>query len=86
MRKICRDIEKYKSVSHKFNMIGGMIMSKELMENEAFCTGLICGINLYQQKVVTAHERKESLKIGDEFYYIQSGRERLQDVFERICK
>lgn len=84
--EICRDIEKYKSVDHKFNRIGGMRMSKELMENEAFCTGVEVGINLHQQKVVTAHERKEPLKIGDTLYYLQDGRERLQEFLEKICK
>lgn len=58
----------------------------ELMENEAFCSGIAVGINLYQQKVVTAHERKEFLKIGDSLYYLQSGRERLAEMLEKICR
>lgn len=56
------------------------------MESKAFCSGVVVGINLYQQKVVTASERKEHLKIGEELYYVQSGRERLQEVIEKICK
>ena len=57
-----------------------------LLENEAFCIGVSVGINLYQQKVVSAHERKEHLKIGDNLYYLQSGRERLAEVLEKICR
>ena len=58
----------------------------DLLENEAFCTGVAVGINLHQQRVVTAHKRKEPLIIGDDLYYLQSGRERLQEVLEKICK
>lgn len=61
-------------------------MLKESRESEAFCNGVIVGINIHQQKVVAAHDRKELLKIGNELYYIQDGRERLQDVIEKICK
>lgn len=56
------------------------------MESEAFCTGVAVGINIHQQKVVMASERKEPLKIGDELYYVQNGRERLQEMIEKICK
>ena len=59
---------------------------KDLMENEAFCTGVAVGINIHQQKVITAHERREPLKIGDELYFLQTGRERLADVLKRICE
>lgn len=58
----------------------------DLMENEAFCTGVAVGINLHQQRVVTAHKRKEPLKIGDNLYWLQDGRERLQEFLEKICK
>lgn len=58
----------------------------DLLENEAFISGVAVGIGLYQQKVVLAHERKEHLKIGDTLYYVQDGRERLQEVLEKICK
>lgn len=59
---------------------------KELMESEAFCNGVAVGINLHQQKVVMASERKEPLKIGNELFYVQNGRERLQEMVEKICK
>lgn len=58
----------------------------DLMENEAFFSGVQVGVALHQQKVVTAHKRKEPLKIGEELYYIQNGRERLQEVLEKICR
>lgn len=57
-----------------------------LLENEAFASGVAVGIGLYQQKVVMAHERKEHLKIGDNLYYVQDGRERLAEVLNEICK
>ena len=57
-----------------------------MIESEAFCTGVAVGINLHQQKVVMESERKEPLKIGDELYYVQNGRERLQEMIEKICK
>ncbi len=58
----------------------------DLMENEAFCCGVTVGINLHQRAVVTAHKRKEPLKIGDTLYYLQDGRERLQEMIEKICE
>lgn len=59
----------------------------DLLENEAFASGVAVGIGLYQQKVVMAHERKEPLKIGDNtLYYIQDGRERLAEVLDKICR
>ena len=57
-----------------------------MIESEAFCTGVAVGINLHQQKVVMASESKEPLKIGDNLYYVQNGRERLQEMIEKICK
>ena len=54
---------------------------KDLLENEAFGVGLNVGINLYQQKVIAAHERKEPLIVDDSLYYLQSGRERLAEFF-----
>ena len=57
-----------------------------MIESEAFRCGVSVGINLHQQKVVMASERKEPLKIGDELYYVQNGRERLQEMIENICK
>lgn len=58
----------------------------ELLENDAFCTGIAVGINIYQQKVIEAYKRKESLKIGKNLYYIQDGRERLEEFLEKICR
>ncbi len=57
-----------------------------LSDNEAFCNGIEVGIALHQQKVITAHERKEPLRIGDDLYYLQTGRERLAEMFDRILK
>jgi len=70
----------------KINMEGGIRMLKELLESEAFCTGVQVGINLHQQEVITAHDRKEPIKIGDTLYYLQDGKERLQEMIERICR
>lgn len=61
-------------------------MSKELTENEAFTKGIIVGINLHQSRVIAAHERKEPLAIGDEIFYLQSGRERLEEFLNKICR
>lgn len=58
----------------------------ERMESEAFCCGVSVGINLCQQKVVSAAKEKTHLKIGDELYYVQNGRERLKEMIEKICK
>ena len=61
-------------------------MSNEIMENEAFTSGIVVGIQLHQQRVIAAHKRKEPIKIADEIFYLQSGRERLQEFLEKICK
>ena len=58
----------------------------ELLENEAFFIGMTAGISIYQQKVITAHKRKEPLKIGDNLYYLENGRERLERMFDEICR
>lgn len=58
----------------------------ELMDNEAFYYGLICGIKIFQQKIITAHKRREQLMIDGNVYYVQSGRERLQEMIDKICK
>lgn len=60
-------------------------MLRNLIER-VFCNGVMVGIGLYQRMVVSAHERKTGLKIGEDFYYIQNGRERLQEVLEKICR
>ena len=56
----------------------------KLMENEAFFTGIVTGINLYQNRLITAHERNEPVKIGDELFYLQSGKERLTEMMNEI--
>lgn len=58
----------------------------ELLESEAFCTGVAVGINIFQNKIIAAHKRKEPIKVGDELFYLQSGRERLEEMLEKICK
>ena len=59
---------------------------EELLESEAFYTGVAVGISLYQSKVIAAHKRKEPIKIGDTLYFLQDGRERLQELLEKICR
>ena len=61
-------------------------MSKQLTESEAFVYGIAVGISIHQQEVVSAHNRKEPLKIGENLYYLESGRERLERVLHEICK
>lgn len=59
----------------------------DLLDNEAFYYGLICGIKIFQQKIITAHKRKEHIMIDDgNVYYIQSGRERLEEAIDKICR
>ncbi len=58
---------------------------RKLIER-AFCNGVAVGISLYQRMILAAHERKKPLQIGEELYYIQNGRERLQEVLEKICR
>lgn len=57
-----------------------------LMENEVFCTGVAVGIQIHQDRVVEAHKRREPLVIGDTIYYLQEGRERLEEVIDRMCR
>lgn len=33
-----------------------------------------------------ADERREHLKIGNTLYYLQDGRERLQEMYDKICR
>lgn len=60
-------------------------MSRET-EQEAFINGVAVGISLHQQRVLAAHKRNEVLIIGDELFYLQSGRERLEEYLEKICE
>lgn len=57
---------------------------EELENNEAFFTGLICGIKIFQKKIVAAHKRREHILINNTPYYIQDGRERLQEMLNKI--
>lgn len=59
---------------------------EKFLESKAFCNGVAVGINLHQQKVVTASKRREPLQIDGELYYVQNGRERLTEMIEKICK
>lgn len=58
---------------------------KELIE-KMFCSGIAVEICLYQKAVVAAQRSKKPLKIGDNLYYVQDGRERLAEALEKICK
>lgn len=58
---------------------------RKLIER-AFCNGVAVEISLYQRVIISSHERKKPLKIGEDFYYISNGRERLQEVLEKICR
>lgn len=66
-------------------MIGGNEVLRKLIER-AFCHGVVVGIALYQRMIVSAHKRKSALMIGDTLYYLQDGRERLQEALEKICR
>ena len=57
-----------------------------IFESQAFSNGVAVGINLNQQKVIMAHENNEAIKINGELYYIQSGKERLQEMIDKMCK
>lgn len=58
----------------------------ELLEQEAFVNGIAVGIGIHQQRVIAAHRRKEPLVIGDSLYYLQSGRERLEEYLNKVCE
>lgn len=58
---------------------------KDLLENEGFVIGIAVGINIHQQKVLTAYEEGEPLKINGELYFIQSGSEIFQQMIDKIC-
>ena len=38
------------------------------------------------KRSITAHKRREHLMIDGNVYYVQSGRERLQEMIDKICK
>ncbi len=66
------------------------MMEVEILNSEQkadiFCLGVITGINLYQQKVIAAQQHNKALRINGELYYVQSARERLQDMMDKICR
>ena len=55
-------------------------------EVNAFYGGMVAGIKLYQKKVVLAHRNHEPIRIDGELYYIQSAKERLQDMVDKVWK
>lgn len=57
-----------------------------LLDSEVFCTGIAIGINLYQCKIITAYNRKEPFELNGEMYYLQNGRELLEQMLNEICK
>lgn len=59
---------------------------RDLIESKAFYNGVAVGIQLQQQKVLEACKNKEPLRIDGELYYVQSGRERLKEMIEKICE
>ena len=67
-------------------MTEGNRILKEQSECESFCNGIAVGVNLCQQAVLAAHDRKEFFKIGNDLYYIQSSRERLEQMLDEICR
>lgn len=58
----------------------------DLPGSEGFVTGIAVGISIHQQKVLTAYEEGEPLKINGELYFIQSGSEIFQQMIDKICK
>lgn len=58
----------------------------ESTEKQVFANGIVVGICLHQEKVIAAHMRKEPVKIGDKLYFIQDGKERLEQVLNDICR
>lgn len=59
---------------------------ENLLENEDFFNGVLFGFSLYQTIIITSHQRKVPLKVGETLYYLQDGRERLQAVIDDICQ
>ena len=53
-------------------------------EVNTFYGGMVAGIKLYQKKVVLAHRNHEPIRIDGELYYIQSAKERLQDMIDKV--
>lgn len=67
-------------------MIGGVVTLDDLPESGGFATGIAVGISIHQQKILTAYEEGEPLKINGELYFIQSGSEILEQMLDKICR
>ena len=59
---------------------------RELLESEAFCVGVAFGIDLYQERIIEAHSRGLPLMIDGDLYYLQDGKEKLQEMIDKICQ
>lgn len=81
-----RVLRKCGEIYYRSNIKKEDTLLKESMENEAFCLGVAVGVNIVQHNIVKASQNKEPIKIGDELYYVQSGRERLKEMIDKICK
>ncbi len=58
----------------------------ELLQNEAFFTGVIVGINLFQERILEMHRRGLPLMIEGDLFYLQTGQEKLQETIDKICQ
>lgn len=54
-------------------MIGGMATVDDLPGSEGFVTGIAVGISIHQQKVLTAYEEGEPLKINGNYILSKAG-------------
>ena len=55
-------------------------------ELETFAAGIEVGLKLYEQKLIQCSRTGEPVYIDGELYYIQTGRERLAEMLDRICR
>ncbi len=59
---------------------------ENLLQSEIFCKGVVAGINIYQQRIITSYKRKEPIKIADNLFYLQSGQDLLEQMMEELCR
>lgn len=59
---------------------------ENLLQSEIFCKGVVAGINIYQQRIITSYNRKEPIKIADNLFYLQSGQDLLEQMMEELCR